>query len=125
MQAAVRKPVASFGNPVLANVLGVILAALLAAGLTSTPLPLLESDSAIFVVALALGMTMCAFGGVGRAPAKYGWAHPVTLFGIVVGTVMLLLTAGVFSGHVATHVGLSAFAALLALKWVVGLAFVR
>jgi hypothetical protein len=37
MQAVVRKPGTSFGNPLLANVLGVILAALLTAALTSTP----------------------------------------------------------------------------------------
>jgi hypothetical protein len=125
MQAVVRKPGTSFGNPLLANVLGVILAALLTAALTSTPVPLLDSDSSIFLAAVALGMTMCAFGGVGRAPAKYGWAHPVTLFGIVIGTVMLLVVAGVLPGLVATHLGLSAFAALLVLKWVVGLVFVR
>jgi hypothetical protein len=125
MQATVRKPATSFGNPLLANALGVMIAALVAAALTSTPVPLLGSDSAVYLAVLVLGMAMCALGGVGRAPTKYGWAHPVTLFGIVVGTVMLLLAAGVLSGQVAARVGLSAFAVLLAMKWAVGLAFVR
>ena len=41
MQATVRKPATSFGNPLLANALGVMIAALVAAALTSTPVPLL------------------------------------------------------------------------------------
>ena len=125
MQATVRKPTTSFDSPLVANALGVILAALLAAALTGTPIPMLASESAIFVAALVLGMSMCAFGGIGRAPTKYGWSHPVTLFGIAIGTVIVLLAAAVFSGGVAARVGISGLAALVALKWVVGLAFVR
>lgn len=125
MQATLRKPATAFGNPLVANLLGVIIAALLLAALTSTPVPLLGSDVAIFLAVLVLGMSMCALGGVGRAPMKLGWAHPVTLFGIVVGTAILLVAVGVLSGQVATDVGLGAFVALLAIKWAVGLAFVR
>ncbi len=45
----------------------------------------------------------------------------MTLFGILIGAVMLLLAEAVLSGQVATHVGLSAFAALFAMKWAIGL----
>jgi hypothetical protein len=125
MHVTMEKQARSFGNPLLANVLGIAVAALLAAALTNTSVPLLESERAIFVVVVLLGVSMCSLGGVGRAPMKYGWMHPITLFGIAVGTVMLLLAAGVVLGQLPEQIGLSVFAALFAVKWVVGVAFVR
>jgi len=79
----------------------------------------------MFVAVVLLGVTMCALGGVGRAPMKYGWTHPVMLFGIAVGTVMLLLTAAVVLGQITDQVALRIFAALFAMKWGLGLALVR
>jgi hypothetical protein len=125
MQATLRKPHPSFGSPLLANLIGIVIAALIAAALTNTSVPLLASERAIFVAVLLLGVSMCSLGGVGRAPMKYGWMHPVTLFGIAIGTIMLLLAAGVVLGQVADLIGLTVFGALFAMKWAVGLAFVR
>ena len=125
MQATLRKPDTSFGNPLLANLIGIVIAALVVAALTNTSVPLLGSERAIFVAVVLLGVTMCSLGGVGRAPMKYGWMHPVTLFGIAVGTIMLLPAAGVVLGQVAEQIGLIVFTAPFAMKWVVGLAFVR
>jgi hypothetical protein len=125
MQATMHKPATSFGSPLLANLIGIAIAALLVAALTNTPVPLLASERAIFVAVVLLGVTMCALGGVGRAPMKYGWNHPVTLFGIALGTIMLLLAAGVVLGYFTEQIGLIVFAALYAMKWVVGLTFVR
>lgn len=125
MQATTQRPATPFGGPLFANVIGIAVAALIVAALTNTPVPLLGSQRAIFVAVVLLGVTMCSLGGVGRAPMKYGWMHPVTLFGIAVGTIMLLLAAGVVLGQVTEQIGLSVFAALFAMKWVVGLAFVR
>lgn len=125
MHVTMEKQATSFGNPLLANVLGIAVAALVAAALTNTSVPLLESERAIFVAVVVLGVSMCSLGGVGRAPMKYGWMHPVTLFGTAVGTVMLLLAAGVVLGQLPEQISLSVFAALFAVKWVVGVAFVR
>ena len=125
MHVTMQKPAASFGSPLLANVIGIAVAALLVAALTNTPVPLLGSERAIFVTVVLLGVSMCGLGGVGRAPMKYGWMHPATLFGIAVGTIMLMLLAGVLLGQVTEQIGLSVFAALVAIKWLVGLAFVR
>jgi hypothetical protein len=124
MQATTQKPATVFGSPLFANLIGIVIAALLAVALTNT-LPLLGSERAIFLTVLLLGVTMCSLGGVGRAPMKYGWVHPVTLFGIAVGTTMLLLAAAVVVGQLSEQVGLSIFAVLFAMKWAVGLAFVR
>ena len=125
MQSTMPRPATSFSNPILASALGVVIAGLLVAALTSTPLPLLSSDRAMFLAVLVLGLTMCSLGGVGRAPMKYGWTHPITLFGIAVGTLMLLLAAGVVAGQMADRFALTIFAALFAVKWAIGLAFVR
>jgi hypothetical protein len=125
MQATLRRPGTSFGSPLFANLIGIVIAALVVAALTNTSVPLLGSERAIFVAVVLLGISMCAVGGVGRAPMKYGWMHPVTLFGIAIGAIMLLLAAGVMLGQVAEQIGLIVFTALFAIKWVVGLAFVR
>jgi len=125
MQATLQKPVTGFASPLIANLVGIVIVVLLGAAVTNTPVPLLGSERAMFVAVVLLGVTMCALGGVGRAPMKYGWTHPVTLFGIAVGTVMLLLTAAVVLGQITDQVGLRMFAALFAMKWGVGLALVR
>lgn len=48
-----------------------------------------------------------------------------TLFGIAVGTALLLVAGAVLAGQVADRFALNAFAALFAVKWAVGLTFVR
>jgi hypothetical protein len=71
---------------------------------------------------------MCSLGGVGRAPAKFGWTHPVTLFGITVGTTLLVLAGAVLTGQLQDRFAIIIiiiFGALFAIKWAVGLAFVR
>lgn len=125
MQTTLSKPAAYSGSPIAATLLGAATAGLLIAALTNTAIPLLGSERAIFLALVVLGMTMCSLGGMGRAPAKYGWTHPVTLFGIAVGTVMLLLTGGVVDGQIADRVAINIFAGLFAIKWLVGLTFVR
>jgi len=125
MQATLRKQDTPFGSPLFANLIGIVIAALVVAALTNTSVPLLGSERAIFVPVVLLGISMCALGGVGRAPMKYGWMHPVTLFGIAIGAIMLLLAAGVVLGRVAEQIGLIAFTALFAMKWLVCMAFVR
>ena len=125
MQSTMRNPAVSSGNLLIATLLGVVIAALLVAALTSTSVPVLSSDRAIFFALVVLGLTMCSLGGVGRAPAKHGWTHPVTLFGTAVGTVMLVLAGAVLTGQVADRFAIGVFAALFAMKWVVGLVFVR
>jgi hypothetical protein len=144
MQTTMRSPAVYTGSPLAANLLGIAIAALVVAVLTNTPLPLLGSDRGVFIAMVILGMTMCSLGGVGRAPKMHGWTHPITLFGIAVGTLMLVLTAAVLIGQTAfldpfaftVGVGLPIEAArdraaiivlagVMSIKWIVGLLFVR
>jgi hypothetical protein len=113
------------GSPLIANLLGVGIAALVLAALSNTSIPLLGSDRAVFIALLILGMVMCTLGGVGRAPAMYGWASPVTLCGIAVGTLILVLTAAALTGQVADRLAIEVLAGLMAIKWTVGLVFLR
>ncbi len=101
MQTTMRSPAVYTGSPLVANLLGIAIAALILAVLTNTPLPLLGTDRAVFIALVILGMTMCSLGDVGRAPNIHGWTHPITLFGVVVGTLMLALTAAVLTGQTA------------------------
>ena len=143
MQATIQKPTAYSGSAAVANLIGAAIALLIFAVLTNSPIPLLGSDRATFIALIILGTTMCALGGVGRAPSRYGWTHPVTLFGIVVGIVAMLLAAAVLVGQpafldpIATIVGRTSVDAghdrpaivvlgvLMAIKWLVGLVYVR
>src|SRR5690242_5586927 len=100
MQTTMRRPATSSGSRLVANLIGVVIVALVVATLTNVSVPLLGSERCTFVAVVLLGITMCSLGGVGRAPRKYGWMHPVTVFGTAVGTIMLLLAAAVMLGQV-------------------------
>lgn len=131
-------------NVLGANLLGIVAALVVAALLANVRLPLLESDRATFIALVVVGMAMCALGGIGRAQSTLGWTKPVTLAGIIIGSLALVLVAAVLSGRagflapVASVVGGSSavesatyraatvvLAGLMLLKWAIGLAFLR
>lgn len=60
---------------------------------TKSILPTLTSRSA-FIGLFVLGFALCA-RGIGKAPT-YGWAHPITLSGYLLGALALLLGGQVF-----------------------------
>jgi hypothetical protein len=130
------------GNAFAANALGILAAIIVVALLANFRLPLLGSDRPAFIALVVVGMTMCALGGIGRAQSTLGWTDPVTLVGIVVGSLALLLIAAVIAGKaeflapVAAVVGGTTtlesatyraatvvLAGLMALKWAIGLLF--
>jgi hypothetical protein len=132
------------GNPLAANLLGIIAAFIVVALLANIRVPLLGSDRATFIALVIVGMSMCALGGIGRAQSTLGWTDPVTLVGIVVGSLALVLIAAVLTGRagflepVAAVVGGTGtaesaidraasvvLAGLIALKWAVGLLFLH
>jgi hypothetical protein len=132
------------GNALAANLLGVLATFMVVALLANVRLPLLGSDRTAFIALALVGMTMCALGGIGRAQSTLGWTDPVTLAGIVIGSLALLLVAAVLAGKaeflapVATLVGgtstvesttdraaMLILAGLIALKWAIGLLFLH
>ena len=72
-------------------VLGVVATIIFYLRITERPVPLIDGDRAIFLVLLVIGMGMCTLGGIGPATSNYGWAHPLTITGAVIGVLALLL----------------------------------
>ncbi len=126
-------------TPVLiANALGVVAALVLLAVLTNLHLWVVAGDASAFYALVLVGLGMCVFGGISRAPSTLGWTHPVTLSGAVLGIAILALTMAFSFGWiaglqpVASAIGISVeraavllLALVLAAKWAIGLAFVR
>jgi hypothetical protein len=56
--------------------------------------PAIKNDRAVFLVVFILGMALCAWGGIGQAPAQ-GWLHPISIAGSVFGLLALLLGVSV------------------------------
>jgi hypothetical protein len=122
----------------IANVLGFLAALVVLAVLTNTSLLVPGGDAAALAALVLIGAGMCAIGGLSRAPATLGWMHPVTLSGAVLGVaILVLIVANAFGGTgvlapFASAIGISVeravvliLALLLAVKWAIGLAFVR
>ena len=64
--------------------------------LTSDTIPIVGSVRGALLAMAIVGMAACAVGGIGQAPI-IGWAHPLTILGIVAGVVALaLIGAGLF-----------------------------
>jgi hypothetical protein len=132
------------GNALAANLLGIVAALIVVAFLANVRLPFISSDRAAFLSLVVVGMTMCALGGIGRAQSTVGWTDPVTLVGIVIGSLALVLVAAVLAGRadflapVAAVAGGSSIAGssmdraatvilagLMAVKWAIGLLFLH
>lgn len=77
-------------------ILGVLAVAVTFLAWRGTGLPLLSSPKISLAVVLLLGMVICAQGGIGRVAAAGQWAHPLSIFGYLLGAVILLVAAAVF-----------------------------
>lgn len=132
------------GNALAANLLGVLATFMVVALLANVRLPLLGSDRTAFIALALVGMTMCALGGIGRAQSTLGWTDPVTLVGIIIGSLAVLLVAAVLTGRadVLAPVGVLVggtgttesstdraatlvLGGLIAIKWAFGLLFLH
>lgn len=107
--------------------------------LTNDSVPIVGSVRGALIAIVVVGMAACAVAGIGQAPV-IGWTHPITIIGIVVG-VLALVAAGAgllgFDGVLSPvsgivpmgasvaatteRVAIGVIAALIAIKWVVGI----
>jgi hypothetical protein len=132
------------GNGFAANLLGILAVLIVVALLANVRLPLLGNDRTAFIALVVVGMSMCALGGIGRAQNTLGWTDPITVIGIIIGSLALVLVAAVLTGRagflepVAALVGGTSslesstdraatlvLAGLMTLKWAIGLMFLR
>lgn len=86
--------------------LSTILLSLLTVGITlanvvNLNLPILNNARASALVIGVIGLILCTIGGIGRAVQSFGWTHPATLLGIVLGIAAgLLMLTVIFDIHV-------------------------
>jgi hypothetical protein len=85
-------------NTLIVAVLGLMAGGIIVLTLLNKPIPFISNDRAAFVVLAVIGLGMCAVGGIGPAITNYGWAHPLTIFGSIVGVLILFLSLKVFVG---------------------------
>jgi hypothetical protein len=81
-------------NPMAAIGLGAIAAIIVGAALANASLPWLGSGRGPFIALVIVGLVLC---GVGMGPFGYrmGWAHPLTIAGILLGiTALVVIVAG-------------------------------
>ena len=78
--------------------MGVLAIAVLAIVLTQMKVPLLSNPRVGLVVFLILGMAMCAERGIGWVAAANQWGHPLSIVGYILGALILLVAASVFTG---------------------------
>lgn len=108
--------------------------------LSSDTPPIVGSVRGALLAVAVVGMAACAVGGIGQAPL-IGWAHPITIIGIVAGVLALgLVGAGLFGWDALVRpaegivpvgaavlptterLAIGLLAGLIAVKWVVGIA---
>lgn len=78
--------------------LGVVLVLFILTVLFNIKLPFIKNDRVALIVLVVVGMAMCTSGGIGRSLDLYGWLHPITLIGTVLGILILAITALTLAG---------------------------
>ena len=88
---AMNAPAAATASPAVPTIFGLLAALLVVSVLTGRSLPLIRTDRAALIALALIGLVMCSSGGIGRAIGLYGWAHPITIIGIVLGVLVLVI----------------------------------
>ena len=80
------------GTSLILILLGLLAAVVVAGTLTRIRLPLIGSDRTAFYALAVIGLIMCPLG---MQFQRYGWLHPASIAGIVLGSLGLLVLAAV------------------------------
>ena len=82
--------------------------------MSNVRIPFIHTYRAAFFVLFVVGFVLCALGGVSQAPS-YGWTHPISVAGYLLGVVAVFLAVSVglrrYAGPIADE--RAAFFALL------------
>ena len=70
---------------------------LVLAVLTGRKVPLISGDRAAFIALAVIGFGMCSIG-MGKIATGLGWTHPITIVGIVLGTLIILFVIAMLAG---------------------------
>ncbi len=77
--------------------LGLVCAGIVYATLAGKSLPLISNPRAALIAILIIGMAAC-MGGIGQVGASGRWASPLAMIGYLLGAVILVVIASVFTG---------------------------
>ena len=78
------------------SALGMVALLLVFAFLAGRKVPLIVNDRSAFIALAVIGFVMCATG-MGRIGNGLGWTHPITVAGMVLGTLLILLVIAMLS----------------------------
>lgn len=84
-------------NALLSSALGIVAVLLVFAVLTGRKVPLISGNRAAFIALAVSGFAMCSIG-MGKIATGLGWTHPITIIGIVLGTLLILLVVAMLAG---------------------------
>lgn len=102
----------------IAHALGFLTFGLAILTLTGVKLPILVDERTAFYVLAAAGFLACSLG-MAKISIEQGWTHPITLAGMILGTLAMLLVAAVYFGFSLPFIT-DDRAALIALTAVIG-----
>lgn len=90
----------TLGNNIVVLILGILALVLVYAVVTGSniTMPVISTDRAALIALLVVGVAMCAVGGIGPSISQYGWSHPVTIIGSIVGLLTLVVVLAVLLG---------------------------
>lgn len=81
----------------IAHTLGAASLGLALVTLAGVKLPIFTNDRAAFYALAAAGFLACSLG-MAKIAMEQGWANPITLVGMILGTLAVLLVAAVYFG---------------------------
>lgn len=85
--------------PTLATLpIGLVGATIVTGALEGWNLPLVSGDKGALVAMALTGLVMCGIGGPAVTVGHFGFAHPVTIIGAVLGVAVLAVLAATFTG---------------------------
>lgn len=102
----------------IAHALGFLTFGLALATLAGVNLPLLLNERTAFYALAAAGFLACSLG-MAKISMQQGWTNPITLAGMILGTLAILLVAAVYFGFSLPFVA-SDRAALIVLTAIIG-----
>jgi hypothetical protein len=78
-------------NGIITLVLGLLAASLVFLVLTGRDVPIVGNRAGALLALGIIGIAMCSLGGIGPTQSALGWAHPLTIAGLILGVLALLV----------------------------------
>jgi len=110
----------TISNPITPTVIvtGIIIAAIAIMANSNQRISILSNLRVDMIVIILLGMMMCTTG-IGRVAAMNGWAHPLSILGMIIGTAILIVGASVIFNFKVPYIS-NDFSALVVVAILIG-----